>query len=99
MIFMGWKIPISNKRICLFSCAIFFLLLSITTLLTTSKMFSQTIRADGQGYYLYLPAVFIDHDLTMQWTKPLQQADPPGPTGEWYGLTPFNQETYLNKYP
>jgi len=35
----------------------------------------------------------------MQWTKPLQQADPPGPNGEWYGLTPYTENNYLNKYP
>ena len=26
------------------------------------------IRSDGTGYYVYLPAVFLDHDLTMRRT-------------------------------
>jgi hypothetical protein len=29
-------------------------------------VFREPIRADGYGYYAYLPAFFIDHDLTMK---------------------------------
>src|SRR5947207_3898709 len=29
---------------------------------------SPPIRADGSGYYVYLPAVFLDHDLTLRRT-------------------------------
>src|SRR6266702_4467683 len=97
---MSWKIPRLNRHAFLLFCAIFCLLLSITTLLTTSNLSKPTIRSDGEGYYLYLPAVFIHHDLTMQWTRPLQnKADPPDPaTGEWHGITPYRNGVYLNKY-
>jgi len=52
------------------------------------------------GYYLYLPSAFIHHDLTMEWTQPLQKEDHyPDPYHEWYGLTTFRKGAYLDKYP
>ena len=97
---MSLKLSRLNNRTLIFFSAVFCLLLSITTLLTTSNLSRPTIRSDGKGYYLYLPAVFIHHDLTMQWTRSLQnKADPPDPaTGEWYGLHPYGHGKYLNKY-
>jgi hypothetical protein len=35
------------------------------------------IRTDGEGYYLYLPAAFIDHDLTLRRTIVRRYGDPP----------------------
>ena len=69
-------------------------------LLTTSKLPPPIIRSDGEGYYLYLPAVFIHHDLTLQWTQPLHTKDDPADpaTGEWHGVTPYRNGTYFNKY-
>jgi hypothetical protein len=96
---MNRRIFSLNKHVLLLFVAVFCLLLSITTLLVTSNMDSPVIRSDGKGYYLYLPAVFIHHDLTMKWTDPLRVADPPGITGEWYGLTSYRDGVYLNKYP
>jgi hypothetical protein len=96
---LSWKTLGLYKPAFLLFCTIFSLLLSITTLLTSSNR-HDIIRSDGEGYYLYLPAVFIHHDLTMQWTRPLQnKADPPDPTtGEWHGITPYRNGSYLNKY-
>lgn len=94
-----------SKRIIIFFCAIFCLLLSITTLLTTSKLSSPTIRSDGIGYYLYLPSAFIYHDLNMKWTQPLQRESPtneaslPNQPATWYGLSTFRKDTYLDRYP
>ena len=97
---MSWKLPKLDKRICILFCAIFFLLLSVTTLLYTSKQSHPIIRADGVGYYFYLPAAFIHHDLTMQWTKPLQAANPGRDEyNTWYGLISFKPGAYLDKYP
>src|SRR6266567_73323 len=96
-----WNLPTFDKRIFIFFCAIFCLLLSITTLLTTSNPYSKRlIVSDGMGYYLYLPSAFIHHDLTMEWTQPLQKEDHyPDPYHEWYGLTTFRKGAYLDKYP
>ncbi len=97
--------PKLNKRVFIFFCAIFFLLLSITTLLTTSKLSSPTIKSDGIGYYLYLPSTFIYHDLTMKWTQPLQKENPtnesplPNQPYTWYGLSAFSKGVYLDRYP
>lgn len=94
------KLPKFDKRIFIFFCAIFCLLLSITTLLMTSKLLNPTIRSDGMGYYLYLPSAFIYHDLTMQWTQPLQKEDHySDPHHVWYGLTTFRKGAYLDGYP
>jgi hypothetical protein len=103
---MSWKLPKFDKRIFLFFCAIFCLLLSITALLTTSKLANgPTIRSDGIGYYLYLPSAFIHHDLSMEWTQPLQKANPtyesplPHQPADWYGLASFRKGVYLDRYP
>lgn len=79
--------------------AFFSFLLLLTVLLNTSNLSDTTIRSDGKGYYLYLPATFIHQDLSMKWTEPLQKSDPfyPG-SGEWYGLSKFDKNSYLNKY-
>lgn len=83
----------------LFGC-IFALLICVTGFLNVNNHFSTAVRSDGRGYYVYLPALFIHHDLTMRWTEPLQKQDPwyPG-TGEWYGLLKVSDHTYLDKYP
>ncbi len=102
---MSWKLPKFDKRIFIFFCAVFCLLLSITTLLTTSNLTKRIIQSDGEGYYLYLPSAFIYHDLSMKWTEPFQKADPnkqaslPHQPADWYGLRLFRQGAYLDKYP
>ncbi len=101
---MSWNIPRLNKRTVLLFCAIFFLLLSISALLTTSHLSKPTIRSDGEGYYLYLPAIFIYHDLSMKWTQPLwgqslQLVDQPNLDNEWNGLFAYKAGVYLDKYP
>jgi hypothetical protein len=37
-----------------------------------------TMRSDGEGYYVYLPTVFIDHDLTMVRTAERSFGGSPG---------------------
>jgi hypothetical protein len=93
---MSWKTPRPEKRALLLACGIFFLLLSVSTLLSTSHLSYPTIRSDGEGYYLYLPSVFVYHDLSMKWTQPLQAASPQG--DEWNGLIPYKHGVYLDKY-
>jgi hypothetical protein len=100
---MNWKPPQLDKRTSLLFGAIFCLLLSITTLLTTSNPSSKhtIIASDGIGYYLYLPSAFIHHDLSMEWTRPLQTrvTDHRGSQSEWYGLRTFRNGAYLDRYP
>ncbi|MGD8373921.1 MAG: hypothetical protein PVI21_03630 [Candidatus Woesebacteria bacterium] len=72
---------------------------SLSTLLYASNTSDTVIRSDGKGYYLYLPATFIHHDISMQWTEYLQKSDPfYSGSGEWYGLTESQNGNYLNKY-
>ncbi len=101
---MSLKIPRLNKHTLIFFCAVFCLLLSISALLTTSHPSKPTIRSDGEGYYLYLPAIFIHHDLSMKWTQPLwgqslQLVDQPNLHNEWNGLFAYKARVYLDKYP
>jgi hypothetical protein len=55
------------------------------------------IRSDGVGYYAYLPATFIDRDLTM---NRLNERAFAGKIPKWTGIQ-LQQEThrYLDKYP
>jgi hypothetical protein len=53
------------------------------------------IRSDGVGYYSYLPAIFIDYDLTMQTRYQRAQFSP----SNSYGISPYQDtDRYLNKY-
>ncbi len=55
------------------------------------------IRSDGVGYYLYLPAVFIDHDLTLETTIKRQFG---GKAEEWMGVARYPATgRLLNRYP
>jgi hypothetical protein len=57
------------------------------------------IRSDGYGYYLYLPAVFVDHDLTMRRTYARVSHVPPWPE---LGIAPApapHQNRWLDQYP
>jgi hypothetical protein len=53
------------------------------------------IRSDGQGYYAYLPAIFIYHDISLRTlvTLPLH-GNPPSGAGVWPGT-----DRYFIKYP
>jgi hypothetical protein len=63
-------------------------------------VFREPIRSDGYGYYAYLPALFVDHNLTMKtalayrWTVALK------PLGyNWYGIAPYpSTGILLDKY-
>lgn len=59
------------------------------------------IRSDGYGYYAYLPALFIDHDLSMKTPKAFRWTvvgDKPLPY-EWDGISMFvPTRKYLDKY-
>jgi len=55
------------------------------------------IRSDGVGYYAYLPAFFIDHDLSMSTLARRQFA---GAIPLYTGIGPYrNSGKYLDKYP
>jgi hypothetical protein len=55
------------------------------------------IRSDGMGYYLYLPAAVIDHDLTLQRTVARSFGGQPP---EWAGVNRVpNSKRLLIKYP
>ena len=55
------------------------------------------IRSDGVGYYLYLPAVFIYHDIGLQRIA-TERFDGLMPVGS--GASPYkNSQKYLIKYP
>ncbi len=57
----------------------------------------QPIRSDGVGYYLYLPAVFLDHDISLEKTIAKQFA---GKTEEWMGVARYPATgKLLNRYP
>jgi hypothetical protein len=55
------------------------------------------IRSDGMGYYLYLPAALIDHDLTLQTTIARSFG---GTSPEWAGVNRIRETNrLLIKYP
>ncbi len=57
----------------------------------------QPIRSDGVGYYLYLPAVFLAHDISLEKTIAQQFA---GKTEEWMGVARYPATgKLLNRYP
>ena len=55
------------------------------------------VRSDAMGYYLYLPAVVLDRDITMERTAERSFA---GRTGEMQGVRRVPpKDRYLDKYP
>jgi len=61
------------------------------------KLNGPAIRSDGIGYYLYLPSLFIDHDITLQNTIARNAINPiPGWGGAF--LSP-SQDGFLNRHP
>jgi hypothetical protein len=55
------------------------------------------IRSDGVGYYLYLPAAFIYHDIGLQ---RIAVEEFNGHIPEWTGAKPYpGTQNYLIKYP
>jgi hypothetical protein len=62
-----------------------------------SRLNGPPIRSDGMGYYLYLPAAVIDHDLTLQRTVARSFGGQPP---EWAGVNRVpNSQRLLIKYP
>src|ERR1700724_455948 len=94
---MIYNPPTRNRLNLLFFGCTFGLLLSITALFYTSHPSISVIRSDGRGYYFYLPATFIYHDLTMNWTAP-QQKQEPWIDYQWYGLTKAKDGNLLDRY-
>ena len=79
---------------------VIFLLLGLLLSLFYSYLFlrfnKQTINGDGQGYYSFLPAVFIYHDLT---SPDLNLYEP---DRQYLSFPAFHQVgngEYINKYP
>jgi len=55
------------------------------------------IRSDGVGYYLYLPAIFIEHDISLQKVADIHFD---GQIPEWTGAWLYKDtQKYLIKYP
>lgn len=80
---------LKNKfLICYF--AIFFLLScsTIVYLYQIRNMSGDPIRSDGMGYYIYLPAKFIYHDLAFSFEHPFFE-----------GLNILENGAVVNKYP
>ena len=80
---------------------IFILLVAILgsaciTYIYTTKLHYPPIRSDGVGYYLYLPALFIDHDITLKETarRSFDGKIPQWAGGQWIPET----DSYLNSY-
>lgn len=78
---------------------VFSLLFSTIILLNTSQQSSPQVRADGKGYFLYLPSLVIHHDIAMKWTTGEQRAEKKATDQEWYGLHEVRDGKYLDKYP
>jgi hypothetical protein len=62
------------------------------------------IRSDGVGYYAYLPAIFVQGDLSFESLKePLAnyyRTEPANEIPEWTGIQRYpSTGRYLNKYP
>jgi hypothetical protein len=56
------------------------------------------IRSDGIGYHAYLPAIFIDHDLTFKTFK--VRIHGLGPIPPWLGFSIYPETgNFLDKYP
>ena len=68
----------------------------------TNNYNNPPIRSDGFGYYLYLPAIFIYHDVRFRFIPKAIHSGAlksyPTKTFSWAGLTK-NGSGYLNKYP
>ena len=62
------------------------------------------IRADGFGYHLYLPAIFIHHDIHLRFfhdpdfLAQIHAYYPSSDWGDWGGLTQ-QDDGFVNKYP
>lgn len=65
---------------------------SVVWVYGTNVITGDLIRSDATGYYMYLPAVFIDHDLTMIRTQQRSFADSPG---DMAGIRPGGDGDYL----
>jgi hypothetical protein len=67
------------------------------TLVYGKRLNYPPIRSDGMGYYLYLPASLIDHDLTLQTTIARSFG---GTRPEWAGVNRIRETNrLLIKYP
>src|SRR5205814_9373645 len=67
------------------------------TLIYGKRLNYPPIRSDGMGYYLYLPASLIDHDLTLQRTIARSFG---GTSPEWAGVNRIRETNrLLIKYP
>jgi hypothetical protein len=67
------------------------------TVIYGRRLNSPPIRSDGMGYYLYLPASFIDRDLTLQTTVARSFG---GTSPEWAGVNRIRETNrLLIKYP
>ena len=67
------------------------------TLIYGKRLNYPPIRSDGMGYYLYLPALIIDHDLTLETTIARSFG---GTSPEWAGVNRIRETNrLLIKYP
>ena len=89
--------PMNQGKRLLFSLAVFFAgILSIVAVYSL-RLNGPPIRSDGMGYYLYLPAVFIHHDIRLQ-SLAVEHFN--GKIPAWTGTKLFaGTHNYLIKYP
>jgi hypothetical protein len=94
---------ISGSRLPLLFACFLIVLCGLSTLYIYSGcciVFREPIRADGYGYYAYLPAFFIDHDLTMKTALAYRWTVVSKPLGYiWYGIAVYPPTgNLLDKY-
>lgn len=94
---------ILRNRLPLIYAGILFLIGSLAALYIYSGcciVFREPIRSDGFGYYAYLPAFFIDHNLTMKTALAYRWTVVTVPLGYiWYGIAVYPPTgNLLDKY-
>jgi len=85
-----------SKRL-LFSLVVFFAGITGISIVYSLHLNGPPIRSDGVGYYLYLPAIFIHHDISLQ-SIAVEHFN--GHIPRWTGATIYaDTQNYLIKYP
>ena len=89
--------PLDQRKRWLFSLGVFFVGILAIISVYSLRLNGPPIRSDGVGYYLYLPAIFIHQDLSLQ---RLATEHFNGQIPAWTGVTLFEgTQNYLIKYP
>lgn len=85
-----------NRRL-RFLVAVFSIGVAGVCIVNFGRLNKPPIRSDGVGYYLYLPAAFIYHDISL---KRIAEVHFRGEIPQWTGVTLYaSTNKYLIKYP